>query len=182
MITLNGPQGIVDKSSIKSRHRSEPPPFLAMPRFWEHLAPRPFSIKTGWSQKASKLATGAASQISWIPQNWNKCFLSKRNSLKKQLQVLSQLKIKTIVQHNWILYFVWAWHICFGENSLSSQSIQVKAMLSSHIMSNEDSFQITLGRSFLTCWIWDEMTRVDGLKGWKESAGSFVTCFLTKPA
>ena len=85
-----------------------------MPRFWEHLAPRPFSIKTGWSQKASKLVTGTASQISRIPQNCNKCFLSKRNSLKNQLQGLSQLKIKTIVQHSWILYFVWAWHICFG--------------------------------------------------------------------
>ena len=41
MITLEGPQGIVDKSSKKILARGRaPPPFLAMPGFWVHMVPQ----------------------------------------------------------------------------------------------------------------------------------------------
>ena len=51
MITLEGPQGIVDKSSKKILARGRaPPPFLAMPGFWEHLVLQPLPYIQRWDQ------------------------------------------------------------------------------------------------------------------------------------
>ena len=86
MITLEGPQGIVGKSSKKILTRGRDPPFLAMLGFWVHMDSQPLPTKV--------------TLLSLTDLGLAECHNLKKNTIEHSERLLSLLTVETCDQRH----------------------------------------------------------------------------------